>query len=74
MTLTNGVALFGVLFSIHARIQLTEAEMEDPLASNVKHTRLKRAYMLKQSNTRINREIEVSSALYLQNPRDSDRF
>lgn len=36
MTLTNGVALFGVLFSIHARIQLTEAEMEDPLASNVK--------------------------------------
>lgn len=36
LTLTNGVALFGVLFSIHARIQLTEAEMEDPLASNVK--------------------------------------
>lgn len=48
------------VLSIHAIIQLIEAEMKDPLASNVKHTRLKLAYMSKQSNTRIHREIEVS--------------
>lgn len=51
MTLTNGGALFGVLFSIHAIIQLTEAEIEDPLASNVKTNKTEASLYVKGHRT-----------------------